>query len=392
MGITLYLNRKNNEIAVKEPQDVSSLVNGFYGEMIKGIIYLQPEEVLYLIDIRNAKCIDEVGNTCMFNDIATIFLKKKKLLARYLTFKDWRDRGIIARLSCEAKGNYGRSVAKKYKGGNFKINAYSLQGVFFFDDLITILDDEASGKELYEKYWIGQFGTYKAAHRGKIAKLDIYETIYMLKHGNLSLKNAKLDEIFSEADDRIKYFGDMYSVYEDWRNKGYVLKTGFKFGTHFRIYFPGASPIKEDDEWIHSRHVVHIFPRKSKMLISEWSRAIRVAHSVKKTFILAIPGKKLDIKINPKKPKSDFILYHRKKGGIQTPKDGQPRFFMYSLSEDEYLGGEELAEVLFEAKHYGLETLLAITDRESSVTYYVVKRIELPASDYEYYEIEWMQP
>lgn len=392
MGVTLYLNRKTKEMIVKEPQDVSALVNGFYGKMEKGIIYLQPEEALYLIDIRNAKCVDEVGNIYTFNDLASIFLKKKKLLARYLTFKDWRDRGLIARPSTEMTEKYSRASTKRYKGGTLKIDAYALQGVFFFDDLITIIDDEASGKEIYEKYWLGQFGTYKAAHRGKISKLDIYETIYLLKHGNLSLKNTQLEEIWKEANKRIKYFEDMYSVYEDWRNKGYVLKSGFKFGTHFRIYFPGASPIRETEEWIHSKHVVHIFSRRNKLLISEWSRAIRVAHSVKKTFILAIPGKKLDININEKKPRLDFLLYHRKKGGIETPKDGQPRFLMYSLSEDEYIGGEELAEALFEARHCGLEVLLAIADRESSVTYYAVKRIELPGSDYEHFEIEWMQP
>ncbi len=392
MGITLYLERKKGEISVREPQDVSSLQNGFYGEMKKGVISLEPEEALYMMDIRNASCIDEASNTYTFNDIASLFLKRKKLLARYLTFKDWRDRGLMTQPSAKAKGNYGRTSAKRYKGGTFRIDPYALQGVFFSDDLITIIDDEASGKELYEKYWIGQFGTYKAAHRGKIAKLDVYETLYLLKHGNLTLKNAKLDDVWKEADGRIKYFEDMYAVYEDWRNKGYVLKTGFKFGTHFRIYFPGASPVRENDEWIHSKHVVHIFPRRSKMLISEWSRAIRVAHSVKKTFILAIPGKKLDIKVNAKKPRLDYLLYHRKSGGIETPKDGQPTFLMCSLSEDEYLGGEELAEALFEAKHYGLEVLLAIADRESSVTYYAVKRIELPGSDYEHYEIEWMQP
>ncbi|MBU0586439.1 tRNA-intron lyase, partial [Candidatus Micrarchaeota archaeon] len=369
MGITLYLNRKKNEISVKEPQDVSSLTNGFYGEMQKGIIFLQPEEALYLMDIRNAKCVDDSLNQYSFNDIASLFLKKKKLLARYLTLKDWRDRGLMLRPSEEAAKLDFQPNTKKYKGGSFKMDPYSLQAVFFPDDLITVIDDEASGKELYEKYWIGQFGTYKAAHRGKIAKLDVYETIFLLKYANLSLKNSNLDEVMKEADDRIKYFDDMYAVYEDWRNRGYVVKTGFKFGTHFRIYFPGASPIRENDEWIHSRHVIHVFPRRSKLIISEWSRAIRVAHSVKKTFILAIPGKKLNIKINPKKPRLDFLLYHRKKGGIQTPKDGHPRFLMYSLSEDEYLGGEQLAEALFEAKHYGLEVLLAISDRESSVTY-----------------------
>ena len=392
MGITLYLNRKKNTIEARDAQDVSSLTNGFYGIMKKGIISLQIEDALYLMDIRNAKCVDAALNSYSFNDLAKLFLKRKKLLARYLTLKDWRDRGLMIRPSEEVSGNYGAEGAKRYVGGSFKMANYSLNGVFFPDDLITIIDDEASGKELYEKYWIGQFGTYKAAHRGKIAKVDIYETVFLLKNANLSLADSNLESVMLEAQERIKYFDDMYAVYEDWRNRGYVLKSGFKFGTHFRIYFPGASPVRENDEWIHSKHVVHVFPRRSKLIISEWSRAIRVAHSVKKTFILAIPGKKLDIKINPKKPRLDFLLYHRKKGGIETPKDGQPRFMMYSLSEDEYLGGEELAEALFEARHYGLEVLLAISDRESSVTYYVVKRIDLPGSDYEYFEIEWMQP
>jgi tRNA splicing endonuclease len=170
------------------------------------------------------------------------------------------------------------------------------------------------------------------------------------------------------------------------------MKTGFKFGTHFRLYFPGASPVKANADWMHSKHVIHVFPRKHKLLISEWARAIRVAHSVKKTFILAIPGKKKPIKVNPKKPRLDFLLYHRKKEGIETPKDGTPRYFMYSLTEDEYIGGEELAKALAECEYFGLEMVMAISDRESSVTYYVIKAIELPGSEYEYYEIEWVQP
>jgi hypothetical protein len=65
---------------------------------------------------------------------------------------------------------------------------------------------------------------------------------------------------------------------------------------------------------------------------------------------------------------------------------------MYSLTEDEYIGGEELAEALAECSHFGLEMMMAISDRESSVTYYVIKAIDLPGSEYEYYEIEWLQP
>ncbi len=390
--ITLELNRKTHDIIVKDQSEVSSLQNGFYGEMKKGIIYLKPEEALYVMDIRNGRCFDEVGNSYTFNDLASFFLKEKKILARYLTYKDWRDKGLILRSIKEVSGNYGRSTAKGYKSGKFEPLAYGFQGMFFPDDLITIIDDEAVGKELYERYWIGQFGTYKAAHRGRITKLDIYETLFLINRNNLRVKNVTKEEIIEAANERIKYFDDMCCVYEDWRSRGYVVKTGFKFGTHFRIYFPGASPVLEEDEWMHSKHVIHVFSRRSKMIISEWARAIRVAHSVKKTFILAIPGKKTQITVDPKHPRLDFLLYHRKKGGIDTPKDGKPKFLMYSLSEDEYIGGEELATALAECKHFGLEMMMAISDRESSVTYYIIKAIQLANTEYEYYEIEWVQP
>lgn len=390
--IKLELDRKKRLVTVSEPSNVTALHNGFYGLMKKGVLSLSPEEALYIMDIRNGKCYDEAGNTHGYNDLCFAFMKDK-LLARYLTYKDWRDKGLILRDVREAEGNYGRSSVKKYAKSKFSLLSFVFEGVFFPDDLLTTVDDETVGKELYEQHWLGQFGTYKAAHRGKISKLDVYETIFLTKHGNLNLKNSTLKKVIKEARERIDYFDDIYAVYEDWRMRGYIIKTGFKFGTHFRIYFPGASPTKSGTgQWMHSKHVIHVFSRKAKLLISEWSRAIRVAHSVRKTFILAIPGKKTPIKVNPKKPRLDFLLYHRKKGGIETPKDGKPKYFMYSLTEDEYIGGEELAKALAECAHFGLEMMMAISDRESSVTYYAIKRIELPGTEYEYFEIEWVQP
>jgi tRNA splicing endonuclease len=65
---------------------------------------------------------------------------------------------------------------------------------------------------------------------------------------------------------------------------------------------------------------------------------------------------------------------------------------MLSLSEEEYLGGAELSAIISEAKSRKQELIIAIADRETAVTYYKVKRIELQGSDYEYYEIDWLQP
>ncbi|HID72915.1 TPA: tRNA-intron lyase [Candidatus Micrarchaeota archaeon] len=390
--IRLELDRKKRSVSVREPADVTSLQNGFYGQMKKGVIYLSPEESLYVMDTRNGRCYDDAGNMYTFNDLASFFSRDRKLLARYLAYKDWRDKGLILRPVSEAEGSYGRTTLKQYTKAKLKLAKFTFEGLFFKGDLLTVVDDDKVGKELYEQYWLGQFGTYKSAHRGRISKLDVYETVFLLKHGGLKLRNAKLPDVQKEARKRNKFFDDLYAVYEDWRLRGYVVKTGFKFGTHFRIYFPGASPVRQEKEWMHSKHVIHVFSRKNKLLISEWARAIRVAHSVKKTFILAIPGKKAKVKVSQKKPRLDFLLYHRKKGGIETPKDGSPRFLMFSLSEEEHIGGEGLAEALAECDHFGLEMIMAISDRESSVTYYVIKRIELPGSEYDYFEIEWLQP
>ncbi len=388
MGVKMEYDRETNAVTASEAESVTPLVRGFYGKVKKGVVHLTPEEALYLLDIRNATCQDNSLNNMKFNDLAKSFTSPK-LMARYFTYKDWRDRGLILRPENEAERDYGRNPVRKYPEGKFNAPKYAITGLFFPEDLVTIIDDETAGKEIYEQYWLGQFGTYKAEQRGKLSKLDIYETIFMMKHCGLSVMNATKADILKHARKRRPDFPLMYQVYEDWRLHGYIVKTGFKFGTHFRLYFPKASPTREVEKWVHSRHVIHVFPRKSKMIISEWARAIRVAHSVKKTFILAIPGSKAKVQ---KKAKLDFLLYHRKKGGIENPKDGQPRFLMLSLSEEEQIGGGELAAAIEESKSRGLELILAIADRETAVTYYKVRRIQLPGSKYEYYEIDWQQP
>ena len=86
------------------------------------------------------------------------------------------------------------------------------------------------------------------------------------------MKNFSRKDIADLASKRRADFQKLYDVYSDWRSRGYVIKTGFKFGTHFRVYFPGAQPMKNDESWVHSRHVIHVFPRDAKLLISEWAR------------------------------------------------------------------------------------------------------------------------
>ncbi len=363
------------------------LKRGFYGSDENGELQLSAEEALYLMDARNAICKNG-QNEISFNWLASKSGNSKKLMARYFTYKDWRDRGLIA-VPIEAKYRKANKISeKKYPSSSLRLPKKKLHGVFFKNDLVSVIDENEDSRWLYDDFWIGQYGAYKASERGKLNKLDLFETLFLLDSGILELDGISKDWLIKYAASRKEDFSSMYEVYEDWRKKGYVVKTGFKFGTHFRVYFPGAKPMESNSSgWAHSKHVLHVFPKNSKLLISEWARAIRVAHSVRKTFILAVPGKTMRMK-----EELDYLLYHRHGGEADNPETNSPKFAMLSLSEEEYIGGQEFSNAINKAKRMRLDLLLAIADRETAVTYYKVRQISLPSSKQDYFEIDWMQP
>ncbi len=377
-------------IIVEDQSTKDILQKGFIGEphgADNRKLELSIYEALYLIDVRNASCTSRRGQVS-FSELASKHWKTRKFMAKYFTYKDWRERGLIAKGAASKNKEPGKTPIKSYPSSSLKMERCSLEGIFFHTDLTTILESTEASKRIYETQWFGQYGSYKAADKGKLNKLDVYEAAFLAEKGYLSIKNISLKAMLKTATSRRKEFILLYEVYKDWRERGYVIKTGFKFGTHFRVYFPGARPVKQEDkEWIHSKHVIHVFPRESRLLTSEWARAIRVAHSVRKTFILAVPGRKEAAKMDV-----DFILYHRHGGEAENPASNAPKFAMLSLGEDEYLGGDEFAGAIREAKKRKLELVIAIADRETAVTYYKVRQILLTGSESEYYEIDWMQP
>ncbi len=385
--LSLKFNIKTREISTADQSTADILNNGHFGTKKDGRLTLEIEELLYLIDTRNAFCVSTENVKLGFNDIASIFGKNRKFMARYFTYKDWRDRGlIIKKPTGETENVQQPTQTKKYSEKRLSIKDYKLDGVFYADDLITVIDDQEKGRKIYEDHWFGQYGTYKSSDHGTLNKLDVYETLFLTEKALLKT-NYTEKELIEISSRRHPDFQKLYSVYADWRSKGYVIKTGFKFGTHFRLYFPGAQPLKNKDDWIHSKHVIHVFPRDAKLLISEWARVIRVAHSVRKTFILAIPGKS-----RKKKLSIDFLLYYRNGGNAEVPGKNKPKYAMLSLSEEEYIGGSELSAIINEANSRKCELIIAIADRETSVTYYKIKRIILENSEFEYYEIDWLQP
>jgi tRNA-intron endonuclease len=384
-------------VYAQEPETVEKLKKNFFGTEEKDRMVLFPEEVLFLVNFQNAVVTTEDGREMKFEELAGLFSKTEpRIFVKYNAYRDWRDRGLIAR-RIEGKIPQGnaKDEVKKYPAQEFS-DKITASVVWFPDTMFALLEDQAVGRYLFDNYWFGQFGVYKQ-ERGEGLKMELFEVIFLEKHAGLKVINAHTEKpvtaeaMLKCAEKGREFARQLYDIYEDWRLRGYVVKTGFKFGTHFRIYFPGASPAKGGD-WVHSRHVLHVFPKEQKLVISEWARAVRVAHGVKKTFVLGIPEMRpADLKDMP----ATFIAYRRKRFGkdlVREDPSDKPRYLLVDVSEDEQIGGVELASLLHKAREAGLELLLSITDRETAITYYVLKAVTLPGSPFEYYEIEWMKP
>ncbi len=356
--------------------EAESLLQSGLGKKKGSKIVLEPEEVVFLAEMGRAKVMKDEREI----PLSSLLSALRSRLASFFVFRDWRRRGLFARKDVPMPGGEQKTVV--YTESPLNLPDVHLSAVFFPEALIAISDDQA-GKELFENYWLGQYGTYKAHGEGRFAKFDVFETLYLMEKGILQLDVSR-EEVLKAARERFPFFDALYHTFRTWRSAGYVVKTGFKFGTHFRIYFPGAKP--DMPKRAHSRHLLHVFPEGSRMLVSEWARVIRVAHSVRKTFLLGVP--KQAKFIDP-----DWFLYYRdKKGRAQSFVDSLPRFACFAFSEDEWLGAEHFSSVLESALKLGCQPLIAVVDRESSVTYYWVRKISLSSAKEMYCEIEWFQP
>lgn len=383
-------------VFAEDAETLEKLRKNHFGTLSGRRISMRPEEAMYLMNFQNAN-VSMGRKPIGFNELASHFMKSDpRLFIKYNAYRDWRDRGLVVKRLEDITKRGSKKAYKKYPARKMEAGKAKAHAVWYPDSLFSVIEDPAVGKHLFDDYWLGQFGIYKQ-DRGDLLKLNSMETIFLSKHFSLDVvdsatgKKLSPEKTLRQVMNKREYAKPLYEVYEEWRLRGYVVKTGFKFGSHFRIYFPGASPTKPD-KWIHSKHVLHVFPKDQKLLVSEWSRAVRVAHGVRKTFLLGIP--KLTKKDHVEYP-ADFAAYRRKKvkgSWIRETPEDKPRYLLVPVAEDEHIGGIELASLLEKASSLGLELLLSITDRETSITYYLLKRVVLPGSKYEYYEIEWMKP
>ena len=117
--------------------------------------------------------------------------------------------------------------------------------------------------------------------------LDLIEGYYLVEKRRLQLfyidgKQVSLNEIRKICKKQYVDFDAKYLVFQNLRNKGYIVTPGMKFGCDFAVYEQGPGID-------HAPYLVRVFRATDDLTATGVVLAGRLATTVKKQFILAIP-------------------------------------------------------------------------------------------------------
>ena len=116
--------------------------------------------------------------------------------------------------------------------------------------------------------------------------LDLIEGCYLQEISKIKIyknnKKISLNEIIKICKKEYHNFDKKFQVYKDFREKGYVINPGIKFGCDFAVYQKGPGID-------HAPYVVQVYNKSDVITSTGVVLAGRLSTSVRKQFILAIP-------------------------------------------------------------------------------------------------------
>ncbi len=144
-------------------------------------------------------------------------------------------------------------------------------------------------EDVYEPMYFGK-------RREKRVELNIIEALFLVEKDILTVeKNGKsisAEDLRKIGEEKDIEFENKYKIYSDLREKGFLVKCGFKFGTHFRVYDRGVKlkrGQKSPDE--HTKWVVHSVPEDLEWSYPELSRFVRLALNIRSKPTLGVTNK-----------------------------------------------------------------------------------------------------
>ncbi|UCE15784.1 MAG: tRNA-intron lyase [Candidatus Bathyarchaeota archaeon] len=160
-----------------------------------------------------------------------------------------------------------------------------------FIENFLVVWDPAKGSELYK---LGYYGKPMGIPKPKAEDfsvpliLDLMEGLYLVEKGIITVtegpENTKVS--FSKLRRRAKKlyeeFDLKYAVYQDLRNQELIVTPGIKYGCDFAVYKHGPGVD-------HAPYMVSVKKTKDEITATEIVKAGRLATTVRKRFILAMP-------------------------------------------------------------------------------------------------------
>lgn len=167
----------------------------------------------------------------------------------------------------------------------------------FLENKIIVWDEDQANSVFSEKY----FGKWIERENSKYLQLSLEESMLLLEREflkiNVEKKTLDINTFYNICVKIDKEFPQKYTVYRDLRTRGFIVKSGFKFGTHFRVYDRGVNPYKEGSKESkdHTKYNVHAVPENHTMSYQEWSRYVRLSQNIRARALLAVVDEENDV-------------------------------------------------------------------------------------------------
>ncbi len=324
-------------VLVNDVAEANRLHNrGRYGKpQSGGTLLLSNLEALYLLEVERLAVFDDKNNELTYKDIMTLGLATdERFDVIYLVYRALRSSGLVTLeaspldLKVHDRGSFDPKAPAKYfveavaERDDFELvkvmdNVDRIEGIKR-EYVMGLVDEEGDltyyqvasmapeAKQTFEEIeghmavgFIGQdrvmvplehggLALNKAGYFGKLMGnnllLSLVEAYYLMEEGFLKIENdgeaVSGGQLFKLARQIQPDFDLRYAVYWDLKDKGLVVKTGFKYGAHFRVYL--ADPVNT-----HSDYLIHAVDWDHSSGWAEMSRGVRLAHGVRKDLVLA---------------------------------------------------------------------------------------------------------
>jgi len=333
--------RDDATVRIDDPSEAGTVFGrGFFGTVGSGGLQLDRTESLYLLEMGRLEVRAERGRAVDWSDLFRRALRAEPGFGiRYLVYRDLRQRGYVVRAGpapvafsvLPRGGILHKTPARFWVETVSEREPFQLRRIQGLAEkaqatkkqlLVGVVDEESDltyykirrpnptgalpplgssapipallGEDrvlVFDAGGVESLGRQQAygSRIGSRLELSLLEAVYLVSTGLLELHDARsrlsvsLDQLLRRARRLESGFDERLAVYRALRERQLVVKTGFKYGAHFRAY-------PRNPEHAHARYLVHAVEDQFEAPWSEIARGVRVAQGVRKEFLLAGVG------------------------------------------------------------------------------------------------------